>query len=111
MFKLMLIRDGVTQDQTPLISWHPKHENLGIAWGASYTRAKDLPIIGRMIFDILFLDHQPGEFGWYSAPIEDKVQHNQPHLLATDHFEDLEKEAAKDEAVQIFRKEGPDYCV
>ena len=106
-----LQRDAVTQDQTPLISWHPGHRNLGIAGGASFTRGKDLPTIGETMSNIFFEGHQPVEFGWHSPPIEDKVQHNQRHLFTTAKFEDLENEAAKDEAVQICREAGPDYYI
>ncbi|OBT60294.1 hypothetical protein VE03_10279 [Pseudogymnoascus sp. 23342-1-I1] len=101
--------DGVTEDQTPLISWHPEYGNLGLAWGASFTRAKDFPIIGRTIYEILFQGHQAGEYGWNSEPIGDKIQHNQPHLLTSDYFETLDKEAAKNKDVQELKRQGAPY--
>ena len=102
-------RDGVTEDQTPLISWHPEYDNLGIAWGASFTRAKDFPIIGRTIYEILFLGHPSEEYGWNAKPSEDKSQHNQPHLLTDDYFETLDKMAATNEDVQRLKQQDPPY--
>jgi hypothetical protein len=63
IFLLTWRRDSVTEDQTPLISWHPDYKNLGLAWGASFTRTKDFPTISRKIYEILFLDHPFGEYG------------------------------------------------
>lgn len=109
MILLISRRDGVTEDQTPLISWHPKHANLGIAWGASFTRAKDFPIIGRTIYEILILGRPSGEYGWNSKPTEDKIQHNQPHLLTSDTFEKLDEKAATDVDAQKLKQQGPPY--
>jgi len=98
--------DGVTEDQTPLISWHPEHGNLAVGWGASYTRAKDLPIVGRMIHEVLFQGNVSEEYAWLSTPNEDKIQHHQPLLLTKKLFTDLNEEAAMNEEVQIFMKHG-----
>lgn len=97
----MSIRDGVTEDQTPLISWHPNHTNLAVCLGASFTRAKDFPIIGRMIHEILFENKSSEEYGWDSKPI-DTIQNNQPLLDTDSLFTDLNNEAAMDRKVRIL---------
>lgn len=102
---LIFDRDAVTGDQTPVISWHPDHGNLGIGCGASYTRGKDLLIIGETIYKTLF-DTPSEEFGWNSPPIKDKAQHNQPLLLTDELFSDLNENAARNEEVQELMEQG-----
>ncbi len=62
-----------------------------------------------MIYEILFLGHPSGEYGWNSKPAEDKIQHNQPHLLTNDYFDTLNEKAGKNESVQILKRQGPRY--
>jgi hypothetical protein len=102
----MSARDGVTEDQTPLISWHPEHPNLAVALGASFTHAKDFPIAGSTIDEILFQKNPSEEFGWFSTPGKDRIQHNQPLLLTKNLFTDLNDIAAMDEEVRIFMEQG-----
>jgi hypothetical protein len=99
------LRDGVTEDQTLLISWHPDHGNLGMAWGASYTHGKDLPIIGRIIDQILLHDKPSEEFGWLSASSIGSVPHNQPLLWTDRLFSDMNDDATRDREVQIFMEQ------
>lgn len=74
--------------------------------GASFTRAKDFPIAGRMMDEILFQSNPSKEFGWLSTPNEDSIQHDQPLLLTENLFTDLNEEAAMNEEVQTFIEQG-----
>lgn len=67
-------RAGVTGNQKPIIARHPDHINLVIAGGGSYTHAKDLPYIGRVVTEVVQgteihsqilagTIHMPGVFG------------------------------------------------
>lgn len=98
-------RDAVTEDQTPLIARHPDHNNLLIASGGSYTRAKDFPTIGRII------DNPSEEFGWNSSINEEKMEHNQPLLLTSDLFSDLNDAAARNPEVRSLMAQGTYHCI
>jgi len=56
-------RDGVTEDQNPIIARHPNYANLLIACEASYTYAKDRPHIGLVVAGLLKGD-EAVPFGW-----------------------------------------------
>lgn len=43
----------MTEDQNPIIARHPRHLNLVLAGGGSYTYAKDLPGIGAAVVEAL----------------------------------------------------------
>ena len=102
-------RDGVTDDQDPIIARHPGHPNLVIAGGASYTHAKDVPEIGLAIVDALN-GKDTASFGWTKSPLQ-KGSENQPALRASHNFEDLERRASTSSQIQQWRESGSEYVI
>lgn len=101
-------RDGVTDDQKPIITRHPNHPNLIVAGGASYTHAKDLPTIGLTVSDTVNGKESHASYGW-AASSPHKDLDNQSALRTTLEFRDLELEATKDKRVQDWKKTRPDW--
>lgn len=104
------LRDGVTGDQKPIITRHPKCPNLVIAGGGSYTHAKDLPRIGQLVVDVLNGVAINTKFGWAGSS-DHKDFHNQPLLQTNSNFKDLELEASRDERVQCWKVKRSDWRV
>lgn len=102
-------RDGVTEDQNPIIARHPQHPNLLIAGGASYTHAKDLPEIGVAVVDTLN-GNETASYGWAKSPTQ-KGGHNQPALRAHRDFEELEREASQNIQVKHWRETGSECFI
>lgn len=103
-------RDGVTEDQKPIIARHPKCPNLLIAGGASYTHAKDFPNVGRTVSNTLNGYETHASFGW-DPPSAHRCFDNQPALRTGANFEDLELEASKDERVQLWKETRSDWII
>ena len=102
-------RDGVTDDQNPIIARHPQHQNLLIAGGASYTHAKDLPEIGLAIVDTLN-GKGTASFGWARSSMP-QGSHNQPALLAHMDFEELEHQASQSAEVERWKESGSECYI
>ena len=102
-------RDGVTEDQNPIIARHPQHPNLLVAGGASYTYAKDLPEIGVAIVDTLN-GNARASFGWDQS-LAQEGGHNQPALRSRFNFEELECEASKNIKVKHSRETSSQYFI
>ncbi|KAL2014910.1 hypothetical protein VTK56DRAFT_7013 [Thermocarpiscus australiensis] len=85
--------DGVTETQAPLITRHPVIENVILACGGSYTRAKDLPTDGGYVALLLNGEHVPERFSWKGLTA---TEGDQPLLVGRDSFETLEAQAQKD---------------
>ena len=101
-------RDGVTQDQRPLITRHPHFRNLLIAGGGSYTHAKDLPLIGKSIAKLALDPQACSPYGWEKEKADE--QHNQPALSTMVTFEELETKASKDPRVLRWNADiGPTF--
>ena len=103
-------RDGVTDDQKPIITRHPQHPNLVIAGGGSYTHAKDLPDIGQIVVEVLNGTRNHSQFGWGESS-SDRCLANQPALRTDLIFDDLEFEASQDERVQRWKETTPDWNI
>jgi len=93
----------VTTDQKPIITRHPKHPNLTIAGGGSYTHAKDLPYIGRIIVEVVNGSKNHPQFGWAES-FADRSFDNQPALRTDLNFRDLELKASEAERVQRWKE-------
>ena len=102
-------RDGVTEDQNPIIARHPQHSNLLVAGGASYTYAKDLPDIGGAIVDTLNGNGR-ASFGWDQS-LAQEGGHNQPALRSRFNFEELEREASQNIKVKHSRETTSQYLI
>lgn len=102
-------RDGVTGNQKPIIVRHPDHTNLVIAGGGSYTHAKDLPYIGRIITEVMQGTEIHSQFGWDDTHAEQHLD-NQPALCTDLFFDDLELEASRDQRVKNWKK-SPDWII
>lgn len=102
-------RDGVTGNQKPIIARHPDHTNLVIAGGGSYTHAKDLPYIGRVITDVVQGTEIHSQFGWDQSH-DEKHLDNGPALYTDLLFDDLELEASRDQRVKDWKK-SPDWAI
>ncbi|KAK4119491.1 hypothetical protein N657DRAFT_637284 [Parathielavia appendiculata] len=85
--------DGVTETQAPLITRHPGIENLILACGGSYTRAKDLPTDGGYVARLLNEEGGPERFTWKGAT---STEQDQPLLVGRTNFECLEEQAQKE---------------
>ena len=105
-----LYRDGVTGNQKPIIVRHPHHPNLVIAGGGSYTHAKDIPYIGRIVTEVLRGTETYGEFGWEESSA-DKDLDNQPALYTDRVFADLELEAGKEPRVMSWKEGLSDWII
>ena len=103
-----LSRDGVTDDQKPLIARHPKHANLTIAGGGSYTHAKDLPYIGRLVLEVV---HNIDSQHRWDDPSLSTCFENQPMLKATTEFKDLDLAASKIDGVQHWKLDRSDFYI
>ncbi len=103
-------RDGVTEDQKPIITRHPQHSNLVIAGGGSYTHAKDLPYIGQIVVEVLDGTKNHTQYGWAESSPH-KCFDNQPALRTNLKFGDLELEASKDVRVQRWRETSSDWSI
>jgi hypothetical protein len=102
-WKLKLFRDGITQTQDPLISRHPGYNNLVIAGGGSYTRAKDLPTLGKNVLNAISGDPTP-DYCW-NVVGKSALHSDQPLLLPKGNFKDLEAAAMNDPEVREWRQE------
>jgi len=102
-------RDGVTEDQNPIIARHPQHPNLLVAGGASYTYAKDLPEIGVAIVDTLN-GNERASFAWNKSSAQEGG-HNQPALRAHFDFEELERKASQNSKVKHSRETLSEYFI
>jgi hypothetical protein len=80
----------MTHSQDPLIDKHPDYDNLFVFGGLSYTRAKDLTILGTDFGKVLDGKEINPFYGW-SPPLPGRS--HQPRLLAEDDFDTLELEA------------------
>ncbi len=102
-------RDGVTEDQNPIIARHPQHPNLLVAGGASYTYAKDLPEIGVAIIDTLN-GNERASFAWNKSSAQEGG-HNQPALRAHLDFEELERKAFQNSQVKHSKETLSEYFI
>ncbi len=103
-------RDGVTEDQKPIITRHPQHPNIVLAGGCSYTHAKDLPDIGQTVQEVLDGMKNHTQFGWAESSSYKRFD-NQPALRTDLNFRELELEASKDERVQRWRGTSSDWSI
>jgi hypothetical protein len=92
----------MTLTQDPLISRHPQYANLSIVGGLSYTRAKDIPVLGQDVLNLIYGEPINLNYGW--NPDMEPLHPHQPRLLAQGNFEDLELEADRHEDVQSWKK-------
>lgn len=83
----------MTGTQAPLIARHPVIENVILACGGSYTRAKDLPTDGAYVAGLLLGAAGPERFSWNGLA---STEADHPHLVGHADFESLEAQAKED---------------
>lgn len=88
----------MTETQNPLIARHPSYENLFIAGGGSYNRAKDLPTLGENIVRLVRGEYIDPRYNWDA--ITETIHQDQPGLLAGISFQELEEQALQNPEVK-----------
>ena len=101
--RLIFVRDGMNDNQKPLISRHPRYSNLTLACVGGYNRAKFIVSLGREIVEVANGSRSRESHGWDS--VQQPEQCDQRVLLSNRNFEDLEQEAAGDPVVKHWRSE------
>jgi hypothetical protein len=98
----------MTLTQEPLISRHPQYGNLSIVGGLSYTRAKDIPVLGQDVLKLICGKPINSNYGW--NPGTEPPHLHQPRLLAQGNFEELELEAERHVDVKSWKKKHARYA-
>ena len=100
-------RSGVTSNQKPITFRHLEHPDLMIASRGSYTYAKDIPYIGRVVTEVLHGTETQSQLDW-SESSANKCLSNQPSLYMDLSYGDPELEVSRDQRVKAWKREHTD---